>query len=131
MISDELKSKMINEALEARKNAYAPYSGFSVGAALLAKNGKIYAGSNFENVSFGAGVCAERVALGHALSFGEREFEAVCVCGKDSNITPCGICRQSLSEFGDIEVICCNYDGTQIKSYMLHELLPFAFSSID
>ena len=80
-----------------------------------------------ENAAFGAGVCAERVALGAALSSGEREFLAICVCGQNKNITPCGICRQSLSEFNDIEVICCDeYGNTQ--EYSLSNILPLSFT---
>ena len=79
-----------------------------------------------ENASFGAGTCAERVALGSALASGEREFEAICVYA-DRTVTPCGICRQALSEFGDMAVICAGDDGGR-REYMLSELLPAAFS---
>lgn len=119
---------LINKALSARENSYSPYSRFKVGAALLADNGKIYCGSNFENVSFGAGVCAERVALGSALSAGERSFTAIAVCAGDTPTAPCGICRQALLEFGDIDVICANASGSEFKTYRLSELMPGAFS---
>ena len=88
----------------------------------------MFCGCNFESASFGAGVCAERVALGAALSAGEREFKAICVCGNQDTITPCGICRQALIEFGDIDVICCDINGNS-KEYKLKDLLPEAFSS--
>ncbi len=104
MMDNTIKERLIAIATEARKNAYAPYSNYLVGAALLADSGKIYQGSNFENAAFGAGVCAERVALGSALSYGERGFDAICVCGSDVSITPCGVCRQALAEFGEIDV---------------------------
>ena len=127
MITEMQKKELIKKAIDVRKNAYSPYSNYKVGAALLSKSGKIYTGANYENASFGAGVCAERIALGNALSNGERDFLAICICGNDANITPCGICRQSLSEFSDIEVICCNKDG-DTRSNKLSNLLPNAFS---
>lgn len=126
-MNEEIKRELLRAAAEARENAYAPYSKFKVGAAILASSGKIYAGANFENASFGAGVCAERVALGTALAAGEREFAAIACVGEGS-ITPCGICRQSLAEFGDMPVICATPDGTNIREYKLSELLPVSFS---
>ncbi len=129
-MNNDIKNKLITEAAKVRLAAYAPYSKFYVGAAILTADGRIFTGANFENVSFGAGVCAERVALGQALSRRKRSFTAICVCGKDANITPCGICRQSLAEFGDMDVICTNFDGSEIKEYKLSELLPHAFEKI-
>ena len=128
MITNTQKKLLIDLAVDVRKNSYSPYSNYKVGAALLAKNGKVYTGSNFENAAFGAGVCAERVALGAALSAGEREFIAICICGQNNNITPCGICRQSLSEFNDIEVICCDEQGNT-QEYCLSNILPKSFES--
>ncbi|MBQ6569149.1 MAG: cytidine deaminase [Clostridia bacterium] len=123
--------KLLTAAKNARENAYAPYSNFKVGAALLAESGEIFAGANFENVSFGAGSCAERVALGSAVAAGERKFSAIAVCGgEDIPAAPCGICRQALSEFGDMEVFCINGRGENMKKFMLSQLLPEAFSSI-
>lgn len=127
MIDGKVKRELIMAAVSARENAYAPYSGFKVGAALLTVDGKIYTGANFENASFGAGTCAERVALGCALAAGAREFTAVACVGEGS-ITPCGICRQALSEFGDMTVICAAPDGSDIREFMLSELLPYSFS---
>lgn len=127
MIDESIKKKLINKAINVRENAFTPYSNYKVGAALLADSGKIYCGSNFENSSFGAGVCAERVALGNALSNGERVFKAICICGNEKNITPCGICRQSLCEFNDIDVICCDSEGNTTE-YTLSNLLPNYFS---
>ena len=126
-MNEELKKRLIEAAAVARENAYAPYSKFKVGAAILAKSGKIYTGANFENASFGAGTCAERVALGAALAAGEREFDAVACVGEGS-ITPCGICRQAMREFGDVTVICASPDLTDIREYTLSELLPYSFS---
>ncbi len=127
MITMEQREKLIALAIEVRKNSYSPYSNYKVGAALLAKSGEIYLGSNFENSSFGAGTCAERVALGAALSAGEREFVAICVCGNKANITPCGICRQALCEFGEIEIICCD-ENENMEEYKLSEILPKSFT---
>lgn len=128
MITKNQKQQLLKLASEVRKQSYSPYSNYKVGAALLAKSGKMYIGSNFENAAFGAGVCAERVALGAALSAGEREFLAICICGQNYNIIPCGICRQSLSEFNDIEVICCDEHGN-IQEYNLSDILPLSFTT--
>ena len=124
-INEKQLSELIEKSLAARENAYAPYSNFKVGAALLAESGKIYTGCNFENASFGAGTCAERVALGSALAAGERKFLAICVTA-GRIVTPCGICRQALSEFGDLEVFCADTNGNS-KRFRLSELLPEAF----
>ena len=124
-INEKMLCELREKSLAARENAYAPYSGFKVGAALLAESGRIYTGCNFENASFGAGTCAERVALGSALAAGERKFRAVCVTA-ERIVTPCGICRQALSEFGDLEVICADTSGNS-KRFRLSELLPEAF----
>ncbi len=125
MIDKDVKNELINAAREVRENAYAPYSKYKVGAALLAKSGKVYVGCNFENASFGAGACAERVALGAAIAAGEREFVAVACVGGDG-VTPCGICRQALSEFGDIAVYCAD-DSGDVREYTLAQLLPHGF----
>lgn len=123
----DMKDKLIKAAREVRESAYAPYSNYRVGAAILAESGKIYAGCNFENASFGAGTCAERVALGAAIAAGERRFVAVACVG-EGVITPCGICRQALSEFGDVTVYCAGADeGGEVREYKLSELLPHAF----
>ncbi|MBE6612660.1 MAG: cytidine deaminase [Ruminococcaceae bacterium] len=119
---------LIEAAREARKNAYAPYSKFHVGAAILTDSGKIYTGCNFENASFGAGTCAERTALGAAITAGERNFIAIACVGKDASITPCGICRQALAEFGNMRVICAGESGEEMRIYKLSDLLPHSFS---
>lgn len=121
---------LIKAAVKSRKMAYAPYSRYKVGASILCKSGKIFSGCNYENVSPGSGVCAERVALGNAIANGENDFLAVCVSGEKETITPCGICRQSLSEFGDMDIICCNASGTKYEIYKLSEMLPHLFSTI-
>lgn len=122
--------ELITRAKEAMENAYAPYSGFRVGAAILARSGKIYSAGNIENASSGADICAERAALAGALAAGERSFEAVAVVGNTAKpIAPCGICRQSLIEFGrDIVVIMANLKGDAVVA-TASELLPMAFTS--
>ncbi len=126
-MDSKLENQLILAAQTAQENAYAPYSNYKVGAAVLTASGKIYTGANFENAAFGAGTCAERVALGAALAAGEREFVAVACVGADVSITPCGICRQALAEFGDMDVICAGENG-EIRKYRLSELLPHSFS---
>jgi cytidine deaminase len=129
------KNALFNSARAAREKSYCPYSKKSVGAALLASSGRIYEGANIENSSFGATVCAERSALISALMAGERKFLAIAIEGgekdtpPDSLFTPCGICRQTLSEFcdGDFEIFILGKDG-KTKSFTLGELLPEAFS---
>ncbi len=126
MIDKDVKNELINAAREVRENSYAPYSRYKVGAALLAKSGKVYVGCNFENASFGAGTCAERVALGAAIAAGEREFIAVACVGGDG-VTPCGICRQALAEFGDIDVYSADAGSGDVREYTLAQLLPHGF----
>ncbi len=116
------------KAIEARKNAYAPFSGFKVGAALLTEDGKIYTGVNIENSSYGATICAERTAFIKAISEGERNFKALAVtAGSEQEALPCGICRQFMYEFSpELEVIT----GTDIEDLnvrTLEELLPGGF----
>jgi len=128
-LSAKRRERLICAAVAARENAYAPYSKYKVGAALLGENGKIYPGCNFENAAFGAGTCAERVALGAAIADGSRKFIALAVAGADSTVTPCGICRQALWEFGDIPVLCVGPEGAggEVKEYRLKKLLPEGF----
>ena len=121
---------LVQKSVEVRHSSYSPYSNCKVGAAILTKSGNIYTGCNFESASFGAGVCAERIAIGNAISNGEKDFVAICVSGKRSDITPCGICRQALAEFGNITIICCDELGNDYTVYELNDLLPFAFSKL-
>ena len=126
------KDKLIEMAKEARKNAYAPYSNFKVGAALLTKSGRVFTGCNVENSSFGASMCAERVAVFKAVNEGEREFQAIAVVTDTKEpAMPCGLCRQVLSEFSlDIKIYAANLDG-DVRETTLKDLLPYAFTKKD
>lgn len=114
-------------AKDALKNAYAPYSKFSVGAALLAKSGKIYRGVNVENSSFGATICAERTAFTKAISEGETEFLTIAVTSSEGEAFPCGICRQFMFEYGDDLRVVVGNNEDQLKAYTISELLPHGF----
>ena len=104
--------KLLALAKEASNNAYSPYSGINVGAALLCENGNIYTGVNVENASYGATICAERTAFTKAISEGERDFVAIAVAGSIRNLIPCGMCRQFMAEFNPtLTVIYENEDG--------------------
>jgi cytidine deaminase len=114
-------------ALMAREKAYAPYSGFKVGAALVTAQDRVFTGCNIENSSYGLTICAERVALAKAVSEGEHEFSRILVAGGTEPTMPCGACLQFLREFApDITVICASAKG-ETESYKLAELLPHAF----
>lgn len=114
-------------AMEARANAYAPYSRFEVGAAVLTKSGAVFAGCNVENASYGATICAERAALAAAVAAGERELRALVITSTAKSPTPpCGICRQCLAELGPSLAIR-SYTGNTHADYELAALLPEAF----
>jgi cytidine deaminase len=116
------------QALEARERAYAPYSGYRVGAALLTAGGEVYAGANIENASYGATICAERSALAKAIYDGHRQFEAIAVAASgEAPVWPCGICRQVLFEFGDDIRVITGPDADHLSSYRIAELLPHGF----
>lgn len=133
MANAEIRA-LLDAAHAARARAYAPYSHFFVGAALLGRNGRIYTGCNIENASFGATLCAERVALGAAVADGERDFWAIAIVGGREGeearepCLPCGICRQVLSEFcmGELPVYLEGDEGVAV--YRLDELLPHSFA---
>jgi len=120
---------LIQAALEARKWAYAPYSNYLVGAALLTVSGVMYDGCNIENAAYPTGICAERVAAFKAVSEGEREFAAIAVATVNGG-TPCGSCRQVLAEFGlDTRVIVVDAAGNVILETDVAGLLPGAFTA--
>ena len=126
--------KLIELAIDAMHGAYAPYSGYKVGAALLCADGSIYQGCNIENAAYGPSNCAERTAIFKAVSEGHREFKAIAVCGgKDGIITgsfpPCGVCRQVMREFcnDDFVIYMIETDGNY-RTCTLSELLPYSFS---
>lgn len=130
----EETQKLIFMALEAMKKAYAPYSGFQVGAALLTSGGKVYQGCNIENAAFTPTNCAERTAFFKAVSEDERQFAAICIVGgMHGEVTgytaPCGVCRQVMREFCDPRTfrIILALDENHWKEYRLEELLPESF----
>ena len=126
--------ELVGQALAAMKFAYVPYSGFTVGAALLTKSGKVYLGCNIENAAYGPSNCAERTAIFKAVSEGEREFAAIAVVGgKDGDAAdifpPCGVCRQVMQEFcGPDFEIHMQKAGGGVFTVKLPELLPFGFT---
>jgi cytidine deaminase len=130
-LTDEDRKFLLDLANEARRRAYAPYSGYKVGSALRTKSGKIYTGVNVESAAYPMTMCAERVAVYKAVSEGEREFEAISVV-TDNGGTPCGGCRQVLAEFG-LETIVLIGDGSGklVQETTVGELLPGAFTPKD
>jgi cytidine deaminase len=131
VITDEMREKLIAAATEARQWAYAPYSKYKVGAALLTASGRIYDGVNVENAAYPSSICAERVAVFKAVSEGEHEFVAIAVVTSNGG-TPCGSCRQVLSEFGgETQVLLASTDGELFKVTSVSDLLPGAFGPTD
>ena len=126
--------ELVGQALAAMKFAYVPYSGFTVGAALLTKSGKVYLGCNIENAAYGPSNCAERTAIFKAVSEGEREFAAIAVVGGKNGdasdiFPPCGVCRQVMQEFcGPDFEIHMQKAGGGVFTVKLPELLPFGFT---
>jgi len=124
------REKLVAQAREARQRAYAPYSGYRVGAALLTKSGRIYTGCNVENAVYPLCTCAERVAVVKAVSEGEQEFDALAVVTENSG-APCGSCRQTLREFGeDIVVLIADAAGAYWETTVA-KLLPDSFGAND
>ncbi len=131
------REKLIRAAIEARRNSYSPYSGYRVGAAILCTDGSVVTGSNIENASYGATVCAERVAIFSAVGSGKRDFEAIAIAGGPSEETdtlssfahPCGMCRQVMREFTDpktFKIIVAKSEN-DFEEYTLEELFPHSF----
>ena len=126
------KEALMEEAKKARLQAYAPYSGFRVGAALLCEDGAVYTGCNIENSAFSPTLCAERTAFAKAISDGKREFTAIAICGGKEDAcapcSPCGVCRQVMSEFCSPDFVVYLVDaGGEISSAALSSLLPQSF----
>jgi cytidine deaminase len=126
-----MKSDLRQEALQARLRAYAPYSRFLVGAALLSKSGLVFAGCNVENISLGLTMCAERVCVGKAIAQGERVFEAITIVADSAvPVVPCGACRQVLAEFSpELLIVSWTLSGDS-QQFKLGELLPLPTQGI-
>lgn len=135
MVEKKMLKELMLAAIEAREGAYAPYSGFYVGAALLTAEGKIYTGCNIENAAYTPANCAERTAIFKAVSEGERDFAAIAIAGGPKGepprefCPPCGVCRQVMMEFCDsdkFEIVLVK-SPEQYKRYLLRELFPEGF----
>ena len=132
------KKELVNEALAAREFAYTPYSNFSVGAALLCKDGTVFRGCNIENAAYTPTNCAERTAFFKAISEGRREFSAIAIVGGPTGAPPadfcypCGVCRQVMAEFcrGDFRIYIAK-SADEIREYSLEDILPHAFTEED
>lgn len=130
-----MKRTLLDRAIAARERAYAPYSQYKVGAALLTEEGKIYTGCNIENASYSVTLCAERSAFAAAVSAGEKKFKAIAVAGgkgtsPDPAAPPCGVCRQVMAELCDPETFeIILGDEAQVKAFTLKELLPLSFGA--
>ncbi len=115
-------------AVSMMDKAYAPFSKYRVGAALLTKDGKVYTGCNVENSSFGGTICAERTAFVKAVSEGDREFEKIAIVSSGGEAWPCGICRQFMKEFCEDDfVIITGHDVDSLRTYTMKEILPEGF----
>ena len=128
--------ELMRLAEDARAYSYTPYSNFAVGAALLTKSGKVYTGCNIENASYTPTVCAERTAVFKAVSEGEKEFAAIAIIGgpageKGRFCAPCGVCRQVLREFCELDFRVLLGSVDKVKAYTLEELLPTSFGPLD
>ena len=131
MLSEEKRKELYRHALSAREKAYAPYSGFLVGAALLTASGRVYTGVNMENSSYPVGLCAERSAFAAAVSAGEREFAAIAIAGgskeRMEDCQPCGMCRQFMYEFAPELAVVTGADEDHLTETPLSDLLPKGF----
>ena len=134
---EALRLALVQRAKEARQNAYTPYSGFAVGAALLCADGTVYAGCNIENAGFTATCCAERTAFFRAVNDGKRRFSAIAIAGGKAGeepsqlCAPCGVCRQVMAEFCGPQFEILLTDGAGVKASTWEELLPQAFGPGD
>lgn len=127
--------ELVNKAVEATRGSYSPYSGFTVGAALLCEDGEVFTAANVENASYSATMCGERNALFYAVAQGKRKFTAVAIVGGHGGkiedfCPPCGVCRQAYSEFCSPDFKIYLYNGREIREYTLGQLLPESFDLI-
>ncbi len=128
------KEQLCEMAIKAMDNAYVPYSGYRVGAALLCEDGTVYTGCNVENAAYSPSNCAERTAVFKAVSEGKRKFTEIAICGgkdgvlNDDLFPPCGVCRQVLREFCDLDFKVHMITKSDVKTVTLGELLPFSFA---
>lgn len=127
VLTHEQQTQLMAAAKASIRHAYMPYSNYSVGAAVLTSDDQIFSGINIENAAYPAGTCAERVALGNAISQGHTQFKAIAVFSPKGEISPCGICRQFISEFGPYIQILFQWQG-ELQQVAIKELLPFSFS---
>ena len=126
-LSREERERLVVAAMEVRRRAYAPYSRFRVGAAILGQDGSMHVGCNVENASYGLTLCAERAAVASAIARGSHQWRAIAIASR-GGVTPCGACRQALREFAsDLLVICVDATNGSHKEYRLADLLPHAF----
>lgn len=131
MLTNQMKDKLIQRAKDAQERAYAPYSNYSVGSAVLTESGEIYDGVNVENAVYPLTLCGERVAIFKAVSEGHRAFKAIAVVTRNGG-TPCGSCRQVMAEFGlDTIVLIADTSGQLLQEYTVAELLPKSFGEAD
>jgi cytidine deaminase len=124
------RQELIRQAAAARERAYAPYSEYAVGAALLTESGRVYVGCNVENAVYPVVMCAERVAVFNAVCDGERQFEAIAVVTSNGG-APCGACRQVLREFGEDTLVLIADTSGNTRETTVAELLPDSFSGAD
>jgi len=131
MLKNEQRVQLIEQAQQARQRAYAPYSNYRVGAALLTSTGDVFSGANVENAAYPVSICAERVAIFKAVSEGQRQFQAIAVVTENGG-SPCGSCRQVLAEFGlETLVLIADAQGRVVQEMTVAELLPGAFRPAD
>lgn len=119
---------LLSAAEQVIQNAYEPYSHYPVGAAILLGDDSVVTGVNVENAAYPSGICAERVAIGNAVSQGKKDFKAIAVYSPKGDISPCGMCRQTISEFGPDIILVFQWKG-EIRQLPISELLPFSFSN--
>ncbi|HEY4693244.1 MAG TPA: cytidine deaminase [Bellilinea sp.] len=130
-LTPEQRQSLVSAAIEARHLAYAPYSNYKVGAAVLSTSGRVFSGANVENAAYPTSMCAERVAIFKAVSEGEKEFEAIAVVTSNAGMS-CGGCRQVMAEFGlDTLVIIADDQGQIARELTVRDLLPGAFTPKD